>query len=215
MARRRTAGIQRRSRASDEALGRRLGETGSQPIDTRLLVIGGILVVGLVVLLVVFVFGKTGESNRVGEPQVDDGRSHVSIGQPGGPYSSVPATSGPHWDTPTNWGVYTEENPAYEAQIIHNLEHGGIVVWYQPERLDAAGIEALDNWARQQIGTSRFKVILSPWFGEDFGHAVAATSWTWLLYLDTPDTDQLRAFLDDHYQKDAPEPFGGPGQPTG
>ncbi|HLE58180.1 MAG TPA: DUF3105 domain-containing protein [Candidatus Limnocylindria bacterium] len=215
MARRRTAGIQRRSRASDEALARRVGESGARPIDGRLLAIGGILVVGLVVLLAVFLFGNSGVSNRVGQPQINDGQAHVAVGAPAGPYSSVPATSGQHWDSPANWGVYTAAGPAIEQQVIHNLEHGGIVVWYQADQLDAAGIEALDNWARQQIATARFKVILSPWLGQDFGHAVAATSWTWLLYLDDADLDQLRAFLDDHYQQDAPEPFGGPGQPTG
>ncbi len=61
---------------------------------------------------------------------------------------------------------------------------------------------------------AKFKVILSPWTGEDFGHPIAVTAWNWLLYQDSADVDQIRAFLDDHYQR-SPEPYGGPGQPAG
>jgi Protein of unknown function (DUF3105). len=67
---------------------------------------------------------------------------------------------------------------------------------------------------QQQITTERFKVILTPWAGADFGHPLAVTAWDWLLYLDTPDTGSIRTFLDAHYQK-SPEPFGPPGPPTG
>ncbi len=86
----------------------------------------------------------------------------MAVGAEGGPYSSVPATSGTHWVTPGQWGVYTAANPAIEYQMVHNLEHGGIVIWYQPGQLDAAGISALENWVRQQQQTTRYKAIVSP-----------------------------------------------------
>ena len=96
--------------------------------------------------------------------------------------------------------------------MIHNLEHGGIVIWYQPAQLDAAGLAALTAFVTQQVATERFKVILVPWGGADFGHPIAVTAWNWLLYLDTADIDAVRGFLDAHYGN-APEPFGGPAQP--
>lgn len=213
MAKRRTSGIQRRSRASEAALTRRIGPAGATgAFDLRLLIIGGILVVGAIVLVVVLVFSGS-KPGRPGELQVDDGGGHVADGTSGVQYSSVPATSGTHWTTPANWGVYTEAAPAIESQVIHNLEHGGIVIWYQPGKLDAAGVQALTEYVQQQVRSAKFKVILSPWSGGDFGHPIAVTSWNWLLYLDSADIAQVRAFLDDHYGQ-SPEPLGGPAQPA-
>ena len=82
------------------------------------------------------------------------------------PYSSLPGTSGPHWQTPANWGVYS--TPQNESQLIHNLEHGGIVIWYDPERVDAAGVATLSDFVQSQVSSGisgRFKFILSPWAG--------------------------------------------------
>jgi Protein of unknown function (DUF3105) len=189
------------------------GSAGTSLLDPRLLLIGGVLVVGVVVLVVFLLFGG-GTAATVGERQVDDGGGHIADGSAGTGYSSVPATSGQHWNTPANWGIYPTSAPAAEAQVIHNLEHGGIVIWYQPAETSADDVTALTDYVGQQIGTAKFKVILSPWTGEDFGHPIAVTSWNWLLYQDQADVDQIRSFLDAHYG-DAPEPFGGPGQPAG
>jgi hypothetical protein len=213
MAKRRTSGIQRRSRASETAMSRRISPSGtSSALDPRLLIVGGVLVVGAIVLVVVLLFSG-GSAPPPGQRQVDDGGGHVADGAVGGPYSSVPATSGQHWGTPADWGVYTGAAPAIESQVVHNLEHGGIVIWYQPNLLDADGVRALTDYAQQQVRSAKFKVILSPWTGQDFGHPIAVTSWNWLLYLDSADIDQVRAFLDDHYGQ-APEPLGGPAQPA-
>ena len=165
------------------------------------------LLVGAIVLVVLLLFGGGGASNLSGVRQVDDGRGHVAVGQQGGPYSSVPATSGTHWDTPGSWGVYTAAAPAIEDQMVHNLEHGGIVIWYQPAQVDASEISDLETWVREQQQTNRYKAIVSPWTGTDFGHPIAVTAWDWLLYLDSADMGQVQQFFDDHYGK-SPEPNG-------
>lgn len=216
MAKRRTSGIQRRSRASEEALSRRLGAGTRRSLDWRLLTLGAILVLGAVMLLLIFMFGGGGTPNGggVGTRQADAGRAHIADGTAGTGYSSVPATSGPHWssaDSPGPWGVYPTAQP--QERLLHNMEHGGVVIWYQPALLDAEGLAALTTFVQQQITTERFKVILAPWGGADFGHPVAVTAWNWLLYLDSADLDQVRAFIDAHYGN-APEPFGGPGKPA-
>jgi hypothetical protein len=215
MAKRRTSGIQRRSRASDEALSRRLGSGRGRALDWRLLSIGAILVLGSVILLLVFLFGRGTDNGggNVGIRQIDDGRSHIAEGTSGGPYHSTPATSGPHWssaDSPGPWGIYASAQP--QERMLHNMEHGGIVIWYQPAQLDAAGLADLKAYVTQQITTIQFKVILTPWDGSDFKHPIAVTAWDWLLYLDKADLDAIRTFLDAHYGQ-APEPFGGPAQP--
>jgi len=216
MAKRRTSGIQRRSRASDEALTRRLGAGGGRTLEWRILLIGAILVLGLVILALFLLFRDGGSQNggTIGTVQVNDGQTHIPEGTPGGPYSSVPATSGTHWSSataPRPWGVYSTTQP--QEAMIHNLEHGGIVIWYQPGQLDANGVAALTSYVQSQISAERFKVILSPWSGADFNHPIAVTAWRWLLYLDTADIDDVRSFLDAHYL-DAPEPNGGPGRPV-
>jgi hypothetical protein len=228
--RRRTSGIQRRERASSEALNRRIdagggggsgaGAGASLP-DWRLLAIGGVLLVGVILIALVLAMGGAPDPNA-GETQPNDGGAHVADGTvcrspaaPCGadPYSSLPATSGPHWETTlANWGAYSAPLP--ESQIIHNLEHGGIVIWYDPELLDEAQVDELTSYVQGQVATGiggRFKFILSPWGGEgDLGGAVALTAWRHLRTLETYDLDAVRAFADANYLRHAPEPNGGP-----
>lgn len=195
-------------------MSRRVGSaSGGGGIDTRILVLLGILVIGAIIFVVVLLFGGGGSGTQVGQRMPDDGGGHIADGTNGGPYSSVPATSGKHWVDPANWGVYSIASPAVESQVVHNLEHGGIVIWYVPGQLDEAGVQDLTDFVRQQNATNRFKVILSPWTGASFNHPVAVTAWNWLLYLDTADLGQVRDFINAHYG-DAPEPNGGPGPPA-
>ncbi len=195
-------------------MGRRLGQGTSRTLDWRLIAIGGILVLGVVILLLVFLFGGGGTPEPgAGLRQVNAGRTHIAEGTQGTGYTSVPATSGQHWSaagSPGPWGVYS--NAQAQERMIHNLEHGGIVIWYQPALLGAEELAMLTQFVQQQITTERFKVILVPWSGADFGHPIAVTFWDWLLYLDTADLDMIRAFSDAHYG-DAPEPLGGPAKP--
>jgi len=225
MAKRRTSGIQRRERASQEALTRRIDEpTGMALPDWRLLAIGGVLLVGVVLIALVFVLGA-GPSAAVGAQQADDGQTHVTQGidcrAPGAagecgadPYSSLPAASGPHWNGPANWGLYT--TPQIETQLIHNLEHGGIVIWYDAGTLEADQVDELSRYVTTQVSSGisgRFKFLLSPWGGEDdLPSPIVATAWRWLLELDEVDTGTLDAFAREHYGM-SPEPNGGPGPP--
>jgi len=213
MAKRRTSGIQRRSRASEEAMGRRLGAGTSRGLDWRVLVIGGILVLGVVILVLVLLFGGGTNATTIGQRQVDAGRTHIQEGTQGTGYTSVPATSGPHWssvDSPGPWGVYTDAQP--QERMLHNMEHGGIVIWYQAAALSSDQLATLTTFVQQQITTDQYKVILTPWGGADFGHPIAVTAWDWLLYLDSADLDKIRSFIDAHYE-DSPEPNGLPGKP--
>ena len=228
MAKRRTSGIQRRERASGEALNRRLdaGDGGGTGLpDWRLLAIGGVLLVGVAIIALVIFLGGTEDPNQ-GLTQPNDGNAHVAPGTtcrsaeaPCGvdPYSSIPGTSGPHWDPSgiAGWGVYS--TPQNESQLIHNLEHGGIVIWYDPDALNDAQVAELTSYVQGQVSSGisgRYKFILTPWGGNvDLGAAVAVTAWRHLLKLDVFDLDAIRAFADENYLRDAPEPNGGPGPP--
>lgn len=206
----------------------------------RLLVIGGLLLFGTALVIVFLVVNTSDEP--IGEVIPNAGQQHVDSAPPAGSYTSRPATSGPHLGTPANWGVYPGllGTAVPEVQAIHNLEHGGIVIWYQEGQLDPASIDELASYVEGQLDTPQFKFILSPWAGEDFGHPIAVTAWTRLLYVDcagaatsptgsatatsppaaTPagpcdiDIGLIRAFVDRYYQRLGPEPAGGPGPPA-
>ncbi len=79
----------------------------------------GILFIGFAVLVVI---SKQSETPRPGVAHKDEGRQHVEQKS----YSTnEPPTSGDHAE-PVAWGVYETEQR--DDQLIHNMEHGGIVV---------------------------------------------------------------------------------------
>lgn len=215
MTRRRTSSPQRRTRASEAALGRRVGSNGASRLSgTTLAIVGiGALVIAGLSAILIFALLAPGASESVGVAQAMDGRTHIATGTAGGPYSSTPAASGPHWDTTQllNWGVYSTAIPQEPA--IHNLEHGGVVIWYQAAQVTPEQIDELENYTRSWNTSERFKVLVAPWAGSDFGRPMAMVSWTWLLYLDEVDTELMDRFVDQHYG-DSPEPGGGPGRPV-
>ncbi|MGH2729850.1 MAG: DUF3105 domain-containing protein [Actinomycetota bacterium] len=59
-----------------------------------------------------------------------EGRNHVQDGTDV-QYGTTPPTSGDHYATPANTGFYTA--PLQEEQVVHNLEHSQIVIWYRPD----------------------------------------------------------------------------------
>lgn len=223
MVKRRTSSIQRRDRASSEALSRRLdaGRRSGLP-DWRLLAIGGVLLAGLILIVLVALMGSAPPKN-VGITHPNDGGTHVADGAScrvdppscqaeSDPYSSTPATSGPMWNTPANWGVYS--TPQSESQLIHNLEHGGIAIWYDPERVDQEGVDEMAAYVEGQVAAGiggRFKFILTPWDGpEALPAPVVVTAFRQTLDLDGVDMEAIREFADANYQVRAPEPNGGP-----
>jgi hypothetical protein len=213
MAKRRTSQVQRQ-RASREQLNQRIGDSRGR-MDWRLVAIAAMGLVAVLIVGVVLVLGTGAGDPYLGQVQPDNGRSHIPVGQKP-TYNSVPATSGPHWNqsgvAPTAWGVYGSAVP--EPAAVHNLEHGGIVIWYQPAKLTAAGRASIEAFVRQQNASAEFKFIVSPYGGKDFGHPIAIVAWRWLLYLDSPNLDAIRGFAQAHYGK-APEALGGPAAPGG
>jgi hypothetical protein len=52
-------------------------------------------------------------------------------------YNSFPPSSGPHYQSPAPWGIYEES--IKQTILVHNLEHGGIVIQYGDVGADAIG----------------------------------------------------------------------------
>ena len=82
--------------------------------------------------------------------------AHVSENQTVS-YNTNPPTSGDHWSTPGRCGFY--ENGLPDERIVHNLEHGNILVSYNlatPEEVDQLK-DAVDSIGLNPIwGVTRF-----------------------------------------------------------
>lgn len=126
------------------------------------------------------------------------GQQHISLTDPlPVPYTSNPPSSGAHFPSPANWGVYDYE--ANDRFFVHNLEHGGIWISYRPS-VDAHVVEHLKAIVDEFGGS---KLVMGPRAANDTDVAVAA--WTRVLKFNLTDGDiseeqlnQIRAFYKAH-----------------
>ena len=112
-------------------------------------------------------------------------------------YNGVPPTSGPHYDRPLPWGIYTEAIPN-ELQV-HNLELGGVLIQYNTQ--DGDLIAELEAFAEKQTGYP-CNLIVGPY--PDMEPTIAITAWTHLDTMENYDEDRLQVFVD-AYRNNGPE----------
>lgn len=111
-------------------------------------------------------------------------------------YTTNPPTSGDHADNPATWGIYNSTPPSDE-RLVHNLEHGGVIISYNPSQVDEATVEQLKELARDLRG-DRTCLILTPRESIQDDKPIALTAWGWLALLDSYDEAAIRAFWRDH-----------------
>jgi hypothetical protein len=165
-------------------------------------------------------WGGGAESSGVDGPCVrqtfrSQGRLHVDELSEGFGYNSFPPTSGEHYPpgpkAPVVWNLY--DTPLDQVALVHNLEHGGIVVqygsevprqtvdqvvaWYSesPEDMVVAPLSALADIAAEPPA--------------DVGKKIFLTAWTHVVTCSTFDEDAFTNFRDDYRGPggDAPERF--------
>jgi hypothetical protein len=164
--------------------------------------LAGVLAVGLVTYFV-WDFLRP----KLGQVYPQQARTHIQVGDPHEPYNSDPPTSGPH-AAPVAAGFYDTAPP--DENLVHNLEHGYVVLWYNCDTLDEAGctdlktkIQGVIDRARPVIITTGAKKLVAvPRPGLD--GLIALTSWGRLLTLSTFDETQITAFIND-FRNEAPE----------
>ncbi|MDA0241301.1 MAG: DUF3105 domain-containing protein [Proteobacteria bacterium] len=116
------------------------------------------------------------------------GRRHLDIGE-GYRYADPFPTSGPHSQTWVQPGEYNDRQ--LPTMLVHALEHGNIVVYY-----DQPGNEALEK-LRSWTGTYRGQwdgMVLTP--NRGLGKRVVLTAWTKRLELPEFDPAAAAAFID-------------------
>ena len=118
-------------------------------------------------------------------------------------YQSNPPTSGPHSSTPMPFRVL--DNPAPKENLIHNMEHGGVVVWYNTSNQDV--INQLKSIVEDEIGRRR-PVVMSLYTGME-PETIAVTSWTRLDKFPVADLQRSRVtnFIDENDRRFNPEGF--------
>ena len=144
----------------------------------------------------------------IGIHDKDNGNSHVNAGTAVA-FPELPPTSGSHWPSPAGpvkAGVYTEKIP-FEA-LIHNLEHGGIVIVYNGLTPDE--VTKLNEFVRSTTSTSQYKKVLDAPYSDLSRAKIVITAWDYHLDLQSVDTSSMLKFIRVHYDsKDAPEPGAG------
>lgn len=151
---------------------------------------GGILIVGLVVVIAVLLASRgTDETTSVQRFPIQ-GQQHIKLGQTHPAYNSDPPTSGWHYDTPLDSGFH--EQPAADELVVHNLEHGHVVVFYDCSKLtDCQGTK--DQLQKLAESYSNWKVTIVPRQNADAALAVAA--WGRLDKLENYDEARIKDFI--------------------
>jgi hypothetical protein len=127
----------------------------------------------------------------------EQGVKHVESPPPRGSYNSFPPTSGPHADFPVKWGAYAE--PQEQYRLVHNLEHGGVVIQYGADvSHDVVG--RLLAW----YGGDPNAIVIAPL--PELADKIAVTAWTRLLTCDGFDEPTFTEFRD-AYRYQGPERF--------
>ena len=111
-------------------------------------------------------------------------------------YTTNPPTSGNHWAQAATWGIYPSR-PVPDERLVHNLEHGGVIISYNPNKVDAATVDKLKTLTRD-LQRSRVCIILTPRDSIQDDKPIALTAWGFLATLDTYDEAAIRAFWRDH-----------------
>jgi hypothetical protein len=173
-------------------------------------IIGSAIIVVVLSLVAFFVYDSARPSEGESIPIIENAGAHVSEGTDPGPFNSDPPTSGRHYGQPLNPGFYEEDDSetqlAYpEGYLLHNLEHGYVIFWYNCEALDD-GEDCGDLKEQIKAVINRFlsvKLIAFPWPSSDV--PVVMTTWGQMLRFDQFDERMARDFVQANRNR-APEP---------
>ena len=83
-------------------------------------------------------------------------------------YNSFPPSSGPHYQQPAPWSIF--EEPVKQTILVHNLEHGGIIVQYGTQVSDGDVQKLRDFYQDDPYG-----LVVAPF--PKLGDKFALTAW--------------------------------------
>ncbi len=165
---------------------------------------GGAVLVAIVALVI---FLNIRNSAPVGDEESlpTQGNTHIQQGSASPiAYNSTPPTSGPHYPGLAPWDIY--EEPIRYEQVVHNMEDGGVIVYYQCEDGCPELRDQLAEVVQSYLNSGRH-VLMMPndpnWTGfgsqsahKDMGSRIALTAWQRLDKFDEFDAARVRAFIE-------------------
>jgi hypothetical protein len=198
---------------------RRVESGGARRLNLWFVALGvAIIVVAAIVGIVLATRGGSAESSgpagsctRATFPPM--GRQHIEKLSSDFRYNSYPPTSGPHYPpgtkAPAVWNLY--DAPVDETALVHNLEHGGVVVQYGAD-VPASTVEQIANWYQDDpdgIVVAPIWPSIQATAPADASKKIFLTSWTHLMTCPSFDQDAFDNFRDDYRgpSGDAPEKF--------
>jgi hypothetical protein len=122
--------------------------------------------------------------------------SHLAEGEAPPAYNSSPPTSGRHQPQPALWGVY--DSPIPQDRLVHNLEHGGLVVQYGDDVPPEVRSQLVD-----EVMKDRDFMLIAP--DPELGGKIAYTMWTRGVVCDRFDERVLDELRGKRNQAPAPE----------
>jgi hypothetical protein len=137
--------------------------------------------------------------------------------------SHFPASAAPSPDTlypdvrPTHSGSHTESvhpivasgasSQIDEVSTTHNLEHGAVIAWYDPEQVDAGTAREMGDWSGTlnangfRVDRAGTAIFVSPYEdpGISSGKAIAFRAWGTAMDCDEWDETVANAFVIEHF----------------
>ena len=165
---------------------------------------GGVALVAIVALVIYTNIRNTVPAGDE-ESWPTQGNTHIPQGSASPiEYNTTPPTSGPHYPGLAPWDIYDE--PVRYEQVVHNMEDGGVIVYYQCEEGCPELQEQLAEIVQPYVSSGRH-VLMMPndpsWtaFGsqsvhKDMGARIALTAWQRLDKFDEFDAARIRAFIE-------------------
>jgi hypothetical protein len=127
------------------------------------------------------------------DPQIEtfpsEGAMHVPVGTLV-VYGTDPPTSGSHYPSPVGGGYY--EFPIEAPYLVHSMEHGGVIVYYDPATLTNGQKNDLKALARAHPGVFAMVVCVPR---NDPAYPIILTAWTHRLRLPAYDPDRIDGFV--------------------
>lgn len=138
------------------------------------------------------------------ETFLPEGRVHVPVGT-FVDYHTDPPTSGNHYPAPQGGGFF--EISIAPGYLVHSLEHGGVVIYYDPTLLTTTQKNTLKTMAQAHPGIFG-QVVCVP--RNDPAFPIILTAWTHRLRLTAYDQGRMDGFLTLFLGQGPETPWGTP-----
>jgi hypothetical protein len=159
---------------------------------------GGLVVFGLAIVGFLVWLG-TRPVSAIGDEVVVTSAEHVPTGSDSGPYPTNPPAGGKHYAETYTAGFYEEADleglpKNYEGYLVHNLEHGHVIFWYNCAASPDTDCDALKSSIRQVMDEfNNSEVVAFPWDSQ--AEPLVMTSWGRILRFEQVNLDKMREFV--------------------